>query len=180
MKNVPNIISLFRILAILPLIYFTQKDDVISITIGLVIFAIAALSDAVDGYIARKYNVISNLGKLLDPLADKLLVLSIFIIFLTKGQLPIALVIVVLARELTITGLRSIAAAEGIVIQASVYGKIKTITQMILIIALYLANLELGINLEIICNVMIWIVGIITLLSGVDYVYKAREVFVAK
>ncbi len=179
MKNIPNIISIMRILAIVPLILFTMQADSIGMLYGLIIFIIAALSDALDGYLARKYKVTSNLGKLLDPLADKLLVLSIFIVFLTLGQLPIALVIIVLTRELTITGLRSIAAAEGAVIQASVFGKLKTTIQMLLVIILYLSNL-IDSDLNTIVNLFIWSAGIITLFSGLDYIIKSRSIFQVK
>lgn len=177
MKNIPNIICIIRILLIIPIVILTLSTDLMYNQLALVLFIIAALSDSIDGYIARKYNFVTNLGKLLDPLADKLLVLSVFIAFLTKNQLSIVFILVILTRELTITGLRSMAASEGVVIQASIFGKLKTITQMILIILLYLNNIYIYDMLEIFISIFVIIVSIFTIFSGLDYIYKARKIF---
>lgn len=177
MKNIPNIICGIRIILIIPIIMLTLSTNLLYNQIALVLFIIAAISDSVDGYIARKYDFVTNLGKLLDPLADKLLVLSVFIAFLTKNQLSIVFILIILARELTITGLRSMAAAEGVVIQASIFGKLKTISQMILIILLYLSNIYAISIIGTSISVFVIIVSLFTIFSGLDYVYKARKIF---
>jgi len=177
MKNLPNIICVIRIILIVPILILTLSSNSANNQIALILFLVAAISDFLDGYIARKYNFVTNLGKLLDPIADKLLVLSIFIAFLTKNQLSIVFILIVLARELTITGLRSMAAAEGVVIQASIFGKLKTITQMSLIILLYLNNIASQEILVYTSNIFVVIVAILTIFSGVDYIYKSKEIF---
>lgn len=176
MRNIPNIICGIRMLLIIPIVYLTLSTNLQYNQIALILFIIAALSDALDGYIARKYDYITNLGKLLDPLADKLLVLSTFIAFLTTGDLSIIFVLIILTRELTITGLRSIAASAGVVIQASIFGKLKTISQMILIILLFLNNIISIQILENSLSILIAIVAGLTIFSGLDYIYKSREI----
>jgi len=177
MKNIPNIICIIRIILIVPILILTLSGNAAYNQLALILFLIAAISDSLDGYIARRYNLVTNLGKLLDPLADKLLVLSIFIAFLTKNQLSIVFILIILARELTITGLRSMAAAEGVVIQASIFGKLKTITQMILIFLLYLKNIT---NINMVntsITVFVAVVSILTIFSGIDYICKSKEIF---
>lgn len=145
--------------------------------IAAVIFIIASFTDALDGYIARSRNQVTRFGKFIDPLADKLLVSAALISLVELEKVPAWMVIVIIAREFAITGLRVVAASEGITIAASNLGKIKTITQIISIIIVlfnnypfYLINLPLD-------KIMLYIATFFTLLSGIDYLYKNRKVF---
>ncbi|NLM13486.1 MAG: CDP-diacylglycerol--glycerol-3-phosphate 3-phosphatidyltransferase [Epulopiscium sp.] len=141
---------------------------------ALIIFALASLTDMLDGYIARSRNMITNLGKFLDPLADKLLVTSALVSLVELGDLPAWVVIIILSRELAITGFRTVAVSEGIVIAASWWGKIKTISQMFMIM-LFLLDISLPVfdTLEI---VLMWMAVIFTIISGVDYIVKNKSV----
>lgn len=142
--------------------------------LALAIFVIASLTDALDGYVARHYQMITNFGKFIDPLADKLLVASALIAFVGLGYLPSWIVIVILAREFAISGLRTIAVEAGVVIAASIWGKLKTITQMVLIVLiLLLPYLPVGfINAA---TLLAYLVALVTVLSGADYIYKAKD-----
>lgn len=129
--NLPNLITYGRILAIPAVLAAMAFDSPQNAFLAAMIFAFASATDALDGYLARKYNLISLLGKFLDPLADKLIVNSVLIMLLHLGRVPVWVVIVILAREQTITGLRGIAASEGMVIAARELGKTKTAFQMV-------------------------------------------------
>jgi len=143
--------------------------------IAAVIFIIAAITDGLDGYIARKKKLVTNLGKFLDPLADKLLVLAALISLVELGRLDAWIAIVILSREFAVTGLRLIAVADGVIISANFLGKLKTVTQIIAIVLLILNNVPFSyVNIPM-DTIMIWIAVIITILSGVDYFYKNRK-----
>ncbi|MEC9439601.1 MAG: CDP-diacylglycerol--glycerol-3-phosphate 3-phosphatidyltransferase [Myxococcota bacterium] len=128
--NLPNILTLFRIVLIVPVCVLVFAGDPVSVFIAVLLFFIASLTDWVDGYIARRQGLVSITGKFLDPLADKLLVMAVMVMMLPMGRIPSWLVIILLARELTISGLRAIAATEGYVISAGAGGKLKTSFQM--------------------------------------------------
>ncbi len=134
--------------------------------IGTLIFCVASFTDYLDGHIARKYNLVTNFGKFMDPLADKLLVSSALICMIEMGMLPAWIVIIIISREFIITGFRLIAAEGGLVIAASWWGKIKTVTQMIMIILLLL-----GVQ-GIIATILIFLATLFTVISGVDYIVK--------
>jgi CDP-diacylglycerol--glycerol-3-phosphate 3-phosphatidyltransferase len=142
--------------------------------IALVIFAIASLTDLLDGHIARSRNMVTKLGKFMDPLADKLLVTAAFISLVELGRLQAWVAILIISRELIITGFRTVAASEGIVIAASWWGKIKTNIQifMIILLLLHIPGSIFGM-LE---TVMIWLAVIFTVMSGVDYIAKNKKV----
>lgn len=142
--------------------------------VALIIFALASFTDALDGYIARSRNMITTLGKFIDPLADKLLVTAALISLVELGDLPAWVVIVILSREFIITGFRVVAASEGIVIAASWWGKIKTITQMLMVI-LFLLNIQLLI-FQVLENIFMWLAVIFTIISGIDYMVKNKTV----
>ncbi len=142
--------------------------------IALAIFIIASLTDMLDGKIARKYNLVTDFGKFMDPLADKLLVCSAMICLIDTGDLPSWVVIIIIAREFIISGFRLVAADNGIVIAASWWGKIKTVTQMIMIIFLLL-NLP-GNAAYIIGQILIYASMILTVVSLVDYLNKNKGV----
>ena len=140
---------------------------------ALAIFIIASITDFLDGYIARKNHLVTNFGKFMDPLADKLLVSAAMICLVSMDRLPAWIVIIIISREFAISGFRLIAADNGIVIAASWWGKFKTVSQMIMIILL-IANL--GGIFTMLENLFMWIALILTLVSLADYIWKNKKV----
>ena len=140
--------------------------------IALAIFVIASLTDMLDGKIARKYNLVTNFGKFMDPLADKLLVCSAMICLIPSGKLPTAIVIVIIAREFIISGFRLVASDNGIVIAANYWGKFKTVSQMAMIIVLIA---DLGGVFDLIGQILIWLALALTIISLIDYVWTNRQ-----
>lgn len=134
--NIPNLLTLFRVALIPPVCVLIFFGDPVSVMIAVLLFWVASVTDWVDGYIARRQNLVSMTGKFLDPLADKLLIMASLVMMLPMGRIPSWLVIVIIGRELTVSGLRSIAATEGMVISAGEGGKYKTTFQMIGILLL--------------------------------------------
>ena len=141
--------------------------------IALGIFITASLTDLLDGKIARKYGLVTNFGKLMDPLADKMLVSAALICLTALGQLAAWIVIVIISREFIISGLRQIAADNGVVIAASYWGKYKTTFQMIMI-CLLIAGLD---SLRLLTEIVTWAAVILTIVSLIDYMIKNRQVF---
>jgi len=140
-----------------------------------VIFILASLTDMLDGMIARKYDLVTNFGKIMDPLADKLLVISAFICLVELGDVKGWMVIVILAREFTVTGLRIAAAAEGHVIAAEVTGKIKTVLQMIAVPAILLQNWPFYMIGLPFAEIMLWAAVVMTVVSGIEYIIKNKR-----
>lgn len=178
-KNLPNQLTIARICAIPVFIIVLMMGHGVAATI---IFIAAALTDMLDGKIARKYNLVTNFGKLMDPLADKLLTMSAFVCFVELGDVPAWMVIVILGREFIITGMRQVAAAEGIVIAAGWSGKIKTVCQMVAIPLIMLHNwpfylLPTEIPVD---QIALWAALVMTIWSGAEYIIKNREVFSMK
>ena len=178
-----NKITILRMILVPVFMVFLLIDNTACQMSALIVFILASLSDAVDGYIARHYNQITNFGKFMDPLADKMLTTAAFLILLEQGRItwfaPVAIMLV-LAREFMVAGLRMVCGSEGSVIAASMLGKIKTVAQMIaIIIAILLMNENwFPQNTAIlVTNILIWISTIITVLSGIDYVWKNKAVF---
>lgn len=170
--NLPNKLTLLRIIAIPIFIVVLLLGHRY---IATIIFIAAALTDMLDGHIARKYNMVTNFGKLMDPLADKLLVMSALLLLVQLGNVEGWMAVVILAREFAVTGLRQVAASEGIVIAAGVTGKIKTILQMIAIPLLLLNNWPgyyIGIPLD---QIFLWAAVIMTIVSGTEYIVKNRQ-----
>ena len=173
--NLPNILSLSRVfLAPLVMVFLTlrgQFGNILGLPFGDilagVVFTIAALTDTFDGYFARKHGMVTNLGKLIDPLADKILVIAALISLVQLQRLPAWIVVVIISREFFVTGLRMIAASEGIVISASRGGKVKTVTQIIAIL-MVIFNLPGGLF-------AMWIAMIATLWSGMDYLVEGKK-----
>ena len=145
---------------------------------ALVLFIIASITDWLDGMIARKYNLVTNYGKFMDPLADKLLVCSTLICFIELEQLPAWIVILIIAREFIISGFRLVAADQGIVIAASMWGKAKTVSQMVCIILLFLKADE-G-PAEVLTKAAVLVMTALTVISLADYLVKNRGVLVEK
>ena len=140
--------------------------------IALAIFIVASLTDLLDGKIARKYNLVTNFGKFMDPLADKLLVCSALICLVALTKIPAWIVIIIIAREFIISGFRLIASDNGVVIAASYWGKFKTTFQMVMI-CLMIADIE---AISLITTVVMWIALILTIVSLVDYLIKNKDV----
>lgn len=147
--------------------------------IGALIFIVASATDWLDGYVARKYNLITNLGKFLDPLADKILVTAALISLVQLQFAPAWIVIIILSREFAVTGIRLIAAGEGEVIAASQLAKWKTTSQIVAIAALLLYNVPFTLISFPFGDVMLWIALILTILTGIDYFWKSRQLLLS-
>jgi len=181
--NIPNILSLLRVfLAPLVLIFLTFKFTYavytveeldLRVTYGDLlagaVFILAALTDTADGYIARKKGMVTNLGKFIDPVADKILVMAALISLVELQRIPAWIVVVILSRDLIVTGVRMVAAAEGVVIPASRGGKIKTVFQIVAI-SMLIFNLPFGIH-------VMWAAMFLTVWSGMDYLIKGKKLF---
>lgn len=166
--NLANKITLLRIILIPLFLFFIYSDIEYNMLIATIVFVIASITDYLDGYIARSRNEVTNFGKFLDPLADKLMVTAAFISLVELGRIEGWIIFIIMAREFAITGFRAVAASDGLVIAASIWGKIKTVTQ---IIAIILALLNIPYY-----NIIVIIALIATILSGVDYIYKNKNV----
>lgn len=178
-KNLPNQLTIARVCAIPLFIILLLMGFRVAATI---VFLAAAFTDMLDGKIARKYNLVTNFGKLMDPLADKLLTMAAFVCLVELGDIPAWMVIVILGREFIITGMRQVAAAEGIVIAAGWSGKIKTVCQMVAIPLIMLNNwpcsmLPFNFPLD---QIALWAALVMTIWSGAEYIIKNKEVFSMK
>ena len=145
--------------------------------LGLVIFLLAAITDFIDGYIARNYNMITDFGKFMDPLADKLLVTAALLILLENGLIAGWVVFIILAREFIVTGFRTIAASKGVVIAAGWLGKIKTVVQFIMISTLLLLNYPFELFNWPVDQIFVALAVVLTVASGVEYIYKNLHIF---
>jgi len=169
--NLPNKITLFRVVLIpvyFVLMYMTFPG---AVYVAGAVYIIASITDSIDGHIARKRNLVTDFGKFMDPLADKLLVLTSLVIFCAIGRIPAWSVVVVIARELAITSLRTMAALDGTVMAADKYGKIKTISQMVAISAMHYEGL---LPIAGIVNVIYYFSIFMTILSGMNYFLKNK------
>ena len=173
--NLPNKLTILRVLMIPFFVAFMLMDiaGAADKWIAVAIFIVASLTDFLDGYIARKYNLVSNFGKFMDPLADKLLVSAAMICLVEMGRLPAWVVILIISREFIISGFRLIASDNGVVIAASYWGKFKTVFQMAMIIVLIC---NLGGVFGIVETALIWISLILTVVSLIDYIVKNANV----
>lgn len=173
--NLPNKLTILRTVMIPFFILFLYTDwfhgyDKI---IAAVIFIAASLTDMLDGKIARKYNLVTNFGKFMDPLADKLLVCSALIALVDLNKIAAWIVIIIIAREFIISGFRLIAAENGVVIAANYWGKFKTVSQMIMIILLLI---DLGGVFDILEQIFIWLSLALTVISLITYIWQNRSV----
>lgn len=180
--NLPNKLTCVR-MAMVPLFVAVFLLSQIPQNYGwaLALFALASFTDFLDGYIARKKNLITDFGKFMDPLADKILVMSALVLFTAMGIVPAPVVILIIAREFAVTSLRLIAAPKGIVIAADIFGKLKTVSQMVwtLTVLLMLALEQNGIGfrvLQVFNGVMLWVVTALTLISGINYIWANRKI----
>lgn len=180
--NAPNILTLLRIAVIPIMVILLMSDSRDAGFWAAALFSAASFTDWLDGYLARRMGIVTVFGKFLDPIADKLIVMTALIMIIPLGRVPAWLVLVILGREIIITGLRGIASSEGIVIAASDLGKFKTIFQLVAIIALLLHyeyrwffsvdHPLLVVNMHNVGMFYLWIAFIITVWSGVDYLVK--------
>jgi CDP-diacylglycerol--glycerol-3-phosphate 3-phosphatidyltransferase len=184
--NLPNILTLLRIAAIPVLVVILMSPSKSAGFTAALLFAAASITDWLDGYLARRMGIVTVFGKFLDPIADKLIVMAALIMILPFDRVPAWMVLVILGREIIITGLRGIASTEGIVIPASELGKFKTIFQIVAILGLLLHfdyywffsidHPYLYVNMHNIGMFYLWIATIITIWSGVDYLWKFMRV----
>ena len=186
--NLPNKLCIARALCIPVIVVLLYMDSDTCRILAGALFILAALTDLVDGKIARKYNMITDFGKFADPLADKLLVLSAMICFVQLGFMPAWICIIITAREIAISGLRLVCAGKGVVVAASKLGKFKTVTQMAFII---LTSLNLpfyfGTSAPGFCNgveifriIIMYLALLMTIVSFIDYVVKNKDAFSLK
>ena len=185
--NLPNQLTIFRMIMIVPFVVLLLGGNagwfgnnvLIPNIVALAIFIIASLTDLIDGKIARKYNLVTNFGKFMDPLADKLLVCSALIALVEMARIPSWVVIIIISREFIISGFRLVASDNGVVIAASYWGKFKTTFQMVMV-CLMLINVPGWITwLDILTNVVMWIALILTVVSLIDYLVKNKGVMKA-
>lgn len=178
--NLPNKLTIFRVILIVPFVvlllggqagWFGENTMTADI-IALVIFIIASLTDLIDGKIARKYNLVTNFGKFMDPLADKLLVCAALIALVEMGRIPSWAVIIIISREFIISGFRLIASDNNVVIAASYWGKFKTTFQMVMV-CLMIANIP---QLQLLTDIVMWIALALTVISLIDYLVKNKDV----
>lgn len=193
--NLPNKITVARMLLIpiMIIVPYLGFNNILfgSVTIGsfitLIIFLIASFTDFLDGYLARKNNLVTTFGKFLDPIADKLLVLSALIMLVEQGIIPSWIPIIIAAREFIVSGIRMLAAGDGKVIAASWYGKVKTVSQMVAISLAFLSrntfmqftSVEMGTGtliLNILMSLAMIVAVLMTILSGVDYFMKSKDI----
>ena len=182
--NLPNKLTIFRVILIVPFIILLLggqagwfgENTFVTDMIALAIFIIASLTDLIDGKIARKYNLITDFGKFMDPLADKLLVCSAMIALIEMNRIPSWVVIIIIAREFIISGFRLIASDRGMVLAAGKLGKIKTTLQIIAIVLLLLNNFPfvyIGIPMD---KIVLAAAVVMTVWSGADYIVKNRQI----
>ena len=173
--NLPNKLTILRVILIPFFVVFMLFDitGAADKWIALVIFCVASLTDMLDGKIARKYNLVTNFGKFMDPLADKLLVCTALICLTSMNRLNVIVVLVIIAREFIISGFRLVASDNGIVIAASYWCKFKTVSQMALIIVLIM---DLGGVWNVVGTVLTWVALLLTVVSLIDYIAKNKQV----
>ncbi|WP_026674216.1 CDP-diacylglycerol--glycerol-3-phosphate 3-phosphatidyltransferase [Alkalihalobacterium bogoriense] len=190
--NVPNqitisrifLIPIFMVFLLVPFqmgnIKLVGVDIPIEHLIAAIVFIIAAATDWLDGYYARRYQLVTNLGKFLDPLADKLLITAALISLVELQMIAAWIAIVIISREFAVTGIRLVAAADGSVIAASSLGKLKTVFQIIAISALMLHNFPFQAFSIPFASIMVWVATILTIISGIDYFIKNKHILFAK
>jgi len=182
LRHLPNFLTLCRIAVIPPMVIILLSPSRTACFFASLLFALASITDWLDGYLARRMEIVTVLGKFLDPIADKLLVMAALIMILPFDRVPAWMVLVILGREMIITGLRGIASNEGIVIAASRLGKYKTIFQIVAILGLLLhydyywffglQHPYLYVNMHNVGIFFLWIATVITIWSGVDYLAR--------
>ena len=178
--NIPNLLTSVRIFSIPLIILLLTFPEPLPSFLAALVFTIAAITDLLDGYFARLHQGETAVGRLLDPMADKLLILSGMIMLIPLDRIPAWMVVLMIGREVAITGLRGIASAEGVVIAASRWGKGKMVFQSVALVGLMVHYQYLGINFHILGMILLWIALALTLWSGIDYLWKFYQEMVNK
>ena len=178
--NLPNKLTLLRVCMIPFFVVFARMGAFWAQCVAVAIYALACVTDALDGRIARSRNLVTNFGKFMDPIADKLLVMSALIVLTGQGRMPDWVCILILAREFLVSGFRLVAVENGVVIAAGPLGKLKTVFQMISTVALMLlvsasGQHPLGQAGYVIANILMYIALALTVVSGADYIVRNRE-----
>ncbi|MFV0439920.1 MAG: CDP-diacylglycerol--glycerol-3-phosphate 3-phosphatidyltransferase [Lachnospirales bacterium] len=176
--NLPNKLTVFRVILIPFFLFFllNSEGNNLYLAISLVIFCVACITDYFDGYIARKHNLITNFGKFMDPIADKLLVNSAIISLLAINQIGVLVTIIIICREILISGFRLVAVSNNIVIAAGPWGKRKTVVQMIMVIYLLTGLQNLSPTFEYIGVALTYAGALLAIISGYDYIIKNLDV----
>jgi CDP-diacylglycerol--glycerol-3-phosphate 3-phosphatidyltransferase len=175
--NLPNSLTLFRLLCIPVVVICLYFPGKVGSFLAALFFGLAFVTDVLDGYFARRRGDVTKLGKFLDPLADKILVCVTMIMLIPLGRIPVWIVLLIVTREMAVTGLRGIAVVEGIVIQASALGKYKTLSQAITTLCLCLHYKYFGVDFHFWGMVLLWVALILTLWSGWAYFKTFYRVF---
>lgn len=178
--NIANKLTVLRMIMVPIFMAFLMLDisNPVFVAISLVLFVVASLTDTLDGQIARKCNMITDFGKFMDPLADKMLTTAAFLCLMHHGRASAVAVMLILAREFIVSGIRLVAAGNGNVIAASIWGKMKTVFQMVAIIAAILLMFPIfpqGISV-LISDILVWLSAVVTVISGADYVIKNVDI----
>jgi CDP-diacylglycerol--glycerol-3-phosphate 3-phosphatidyltransferase len=174
--NLPNSLTLFRVACIPVLVILLFFPNKLTSFLAALVFALASISDLLDGFLARRRQLVTTFGKFLDPLADKLVVSAALIMLIPLGRAPAWMVVVIVGRELAITGLRSMAVSEGKVISADELGKKKMVFQIVAILGLLLHYKYFGINFHAVGMFFLWLAVILTLWSGFNYFRRFWDV----
>ena len=165
--NTPNKLTMLRILLVPVFMVFGLYQSIPGASIlAVVLFVLAFLTDTLDGYLARKHNQVTDFGKIMDPLADKLLVTAALVCLNVTGVVSPWITVIILAREFIVSGIRISAAAEGNVIAASIWGKVKTVWQFVAL------TLALLVGKHLVIDICVWLAAVLTIVSGADYIYK--------
>jgi CDP-diacylglycerol---glycerol-3-phosphate 3-phosphatidyltransferase len=167
--NVPNILTVLRILAVPVLVVALLDETPGGDVLAAIVFAVASLTDAVDGYLARSRNWVTTFGKLMDPIADKLLIIGALVALVSLNRLAAWVAMVIIAREFAVTALRMAAVSQGVVVSANVLGKLKTVFQVAMVFALILVG-----NDPVWVQILVYVTVAITVFSGVDYFFGIR------
>jgi CDP-diacylglycerol--glycerol-3-phosphate 3-phosphatidyltransferase len=171
MFNLPNCLTLTRIFAAPLVVVFLYHEGPFTCFFAALLFALASITDLLDGHIARRDNMVTSFGKFLDPLADKVLICSVLVMLTYLNWVPAWITILIVCRELVVTGLRAMAADTGIVIAADTFGKWKTILQSLAIVPLTIHYPVMGINVHALGEFLLYIALALTVVSGVNYIY---------
>ncbi|UOD34336.1 CDP-diacylglycerol--glycerol-3-phosphate 3-phosphatidyltransferase [Deferribacteraceae bacterium V6Fe1] len=170
--NLPNQLTMLRVILIPAFLIFLYFDRPMTNIIAAVIFTVASLTDFIDGYLARKYNIVTDIGKILDPVADKILVASSLIALMELGRVEGVVVILLLSRDFAVGALRDLSASKGKIIAAGFSGKLKTVFQMIAVGFLIYKNNLIGIDIFFIGKILIYLSVVLSIYSGVEYYIK--------
>lgn len=173
--NTANKITMIRVFLVPVFMVLFMIDNTACHFAALGVFILASITDAIDGHVARKYNQTTTFGKFVDPLADKVLTTAAFLILMHYGRMSVWALMIVLTREFMVAGVRLVAAGDGNVVAASMWGKLKTVTQMVaVVVAMLLLPMDkfLGVPARMISDILIWISVVFTIISGIDYLAK--------